>query len=45
MAENNVGANNGFSELEDQEVDCNSSYFNDFLKEIENDYKGCGSQL
>ncbi|CAG8845869.1 15875_t:CDS:2, partial [Gigaspora margarita] len=34
-----------FSELDDQEVDFDGSSFNDFLQEIEDDYKTCGTQL
>ncbi|CAG8856731.1 9483_t:CDS:1, partial [Gigaspora margarita] len=32
-------------EPDDQEVDFDGSSFNDFLQEIEDDYKTCGTQL
>ncbi|CAG8846850.1 31479_t:CDS:2, partial [Gigaspora margarita] len=34
-----------FSEPDDQEVDFDGSSLNDFLQEIEDDYKTCGTQL
>ncbi|RIB06896.1 hypothetical protein C2G38_2215946 [Gigaspora rosea] len=36
---------NYFSEMNNQETEFDSSSFNNFLKEIEDDYKNCGSQI
>ncbi|CAG8529807.1 3059_t:CDS:2 [Scutellospora calospora] len=45
IAERRIDASNEFSEMEDQAADFDGSSFNNFLKEIESDYKNCGSQL
>ncbi|CAG8738845.1 21018_t:CDS:2, partial [Gigaspora rosea] len=45
IAKSGVDTNNEFSETDDQEPEFNDSFFTNFLKEIEDDYKNCGSQL
>ncbi|CAG8677597.1 16348_t:CDS:2 [Gigaspora rosea] len=45
IANNEIDMNKELSELDNQEVDFDGSSFNNFLQEIEDDYKICGTQL